>query len=181
MDTQQLSRDLGSIETPVRQKALAALPAHLQTVPRTSYKRIAYGLFFFYYHSDGLTNQANDAEAICGLFTSLSRASFVFFARTMFEVFKRLWHRIDYHRLNKYLGLVKDVLRAVYKRIRAEKSQLLFDYWNKYLCAKLFGDDKGELSSAGPVLRVPVHRGRAVRRCGLQRDVEPAAAVRARV
>lgn len=147
MDMQQLSKDLGSIETPVRQKALAALNGQLEQIPRSSYKRIAYGLFFFYYHSDGLNNQATDAEAICALFSCLKRASFVFFARTMFEVFKRLWHRIDYHRLNKYLGLVKDVLRAIYKRIRVEKSQLLFDYWNKYVAASLFADDKGSLSS----------------------------------
>ena len=163
MDTQKLSKDLGSIETPVRQKALASLRQQLPNIPRTSYKRIAYGLFFFYYHSDGLDNQQTDAEAICGLFACLSRASFVFFARTLLEVFKRLWHRIDYHRANKYLGLVRDVLRAVYARIKSENSQLLFDYWNRYLCQKLFIEDKGWLSSARTVVRVFVRFKRFIR------------------
>lgn len=143
MDTQKLSKDLSSIDTPVRQKAIAALHNILPSVPRTEYKKIAYGLFFFYYHSDGPDAQARDAETVCGLFRPLKRSSFIFFARTMFEVFKKLWHRIDYHRANKYLGLVKDVLRAVYARIKEEKSQLLFGYWNKYLAKKLFSDGKG--------------------------------------
>ena len=162
MDTQKLSKDLSSIDTPVRQKAISALLNAFPSIPRTEYKKIAYGLFFFYYHSDGLDNQASDAESICGLFAPLKRASFIFFARTMFEVFKKLWHRIDYHRANKYLGLVKDVLRAIYQRIRAEKSQLLFSYWNKYLVQKLFNDGKGYLMSEGSAFRVSVRGPRAV-------------------
>lgn len=142
-DLQKLSKDLASIDLKVRQKALSTLQTQLPTLDRSSYKKICYGLFFFFWHSDGLDNQEKDSESICNLFGLLKKAGFVYFAKMMFEVLKKLWNRIDYHRANKFLGLVKDLLKAVYKRVKSENSKVLFDNWNKYLSSKLFKDPKG--------------------------------------
>lgn len=152
MDIRKVTKDIASMDSKLRKQALSCLKSHIPSVPRSSYKRIAYGLFFLYYHSDGIENQTSDSESICNLFGLLKRASFIYLARTIFEVFKKLWTRIDYHRTNKYLGLVKDILKVIYKRMKAEKSQLLFNYWNKYLTTKLFGDGKGYLMSKGPFI-----------------------------
>ena len=143
MDLQKLSKDLSSIEQKVRQKAFNSAQINLPSLPHSAYKKICYGLFFYYWHSDGLENQEKDAQAICSLLQPLKRSSFALFAKTFFEVMKKLWNRIDYHRTNKFLGLVKDLFKSIYKRIKSENSQLLFDYWNRYLSTQLFTDLKG--------------------------------------
>jgi len=164
MDIIKLSKNLASIDEKIRHTAFNTLKTSISEIPRASYKKICYGLFFYYWHSDGLDNQAEDSLKISSLIADMKNANFIAFSAAMLGVLNKLWNRIDYHRTNKFLGLTKDFFKAVYKKLKGTNSKATFNCWNTFLKNKLFGDFKCKITSKRYHLRVCLHNWRVIHR-----------------
>lgn len=149
-----------STDPKTRQKGFSSLKTNLPNTPPSLYKKLAYGLFFFYWHSDGPVEQENDAQAIASLLANLQNKKFILFSRAMFQALKKLWLRIDYHRNSKYLNLLNYLFEEVYKFLRLKNKARLFALWNDFLVEQIFFDTKGLLTSKGYGLPVPVYNRR---------------------
>lgn len=102
-----------------------------------NYKKISYGLFYYYWWSDGYINQEKDCEAISNLGNLLDDEKRLKLTKSIFEVFVQLWSKIDYHRTNKFLKLCKDVFLAFYKFLGDKDKKLISD-WNGFLIKEVF-------------------------------------------
>ena len=147
MDILKLSKSLASADKDIRYAALSVIQSRWLEIHRSSYKKICYGLFFLYWHGDDVDRQLKDSQSICDLMIPLSNSNFMAFCLSMLEVMKKLWHRIDYDRIDKFLKFTKNFFKSVYKKLNSLKSKATFKYWNNYLSCRLFVDSKGFINS----------------------------------
>ena len=149
MDVKVNNRKLSSTEPKIRQKALENLQTHILALSPVEYKKVAYGLFYYYWHSDGYQNQEEDADAIANLLDGLTNKKFILLAKALFLGLRRLWAKIDYHRTAKYLSLLNVLLKKVYAVLKSKNKVRLYELWNDFLFESILMEDKGELTSQG--------------------------------
>ena len=147
MDVKLNNRKLSSTEPKTRQKALETLQTHILAIEPTDYKKVAYGLFYYYWHSDGYQIQEEDAQAIANLLNDLTNKKFILFTRALFLGLRRLWVKIDYHRSSKYLSLLNVLFKRVYTVLKSKNKVRLYELWNDFLFESILMEDKGELIS----------------------------------
>ncbi len=147
MDVKLNNRKLSSTEPKKRQKALETLQTHILAISPIDYKKVAYGLFYYYWHSDGYQNQEEDATAIADLLDNLTNKKFILLTKALFLALRRLWVKIDYHRSSKYLSLLNAILRKVYAVLKSKNKVKLYEIWNDFLFEGILIEDRGWLIS----------------------------------
>ena len=156
MDSKQTIKRLTSTDSKTRQQGITILQQNIQTTPSTLYKKLCYGLFFYYWHSDGFADQETDAETIANLLSDLPNKRFVLLFKSLFLSLKKLWFKIDYHRTSKYLNLLNHLYKKVYSVLKQKNKTRLYIIWNDFLVDSLFFDHKGSLKSEGNGVSVSV-------------------------
>ncbi len=138
-----LVNNLVSVRNHTRQEAFENLKKYAGCLQQSQLNKISYGLFFFFWHSDGYENQTNDSEKITGLFFSLSKQkAFEYFEELLLNL-KDLWHQIDYHRKDKYLRLLRVIFFDFFKLLDCKKGHDLYQL-DKFLIEKILFDTKSK-------------------------------------
>lgn len=130
-------KNLISVFPEKRKTGLTNLKRLLNQIDPQNYKKISYGLFYYYWWSDGYINQEKDCQAIANLGDLLNDENHLILTKSLFEVFVQLWSKIDYHRANKFLKLCKEVFLAFYKFLNGKDKKMISE-WNGFLIKTVF-------------------------------------------
>jgi hypothetical protein len=103
------------------------------------YKKLCYGIFYYFWWSDGFENQEKDIQAIINLSAGLDESGKLNFVKYFFQVFTKLWNKIDYHRINKFLKLIKEVFFDFYKYLR-DRERSNISKWNSFIITEIFSN-----------------------------------------
>jgi len=112
-------------EPPVRRRAMIKLRRWLKKgdgkeLSLEDMRRLAKGLHYALWMQDKMLNQEELADQMVDLVSSMNNETQrVLFVRAMFDVLAREWSLIDRWRMDKFLMLMRKLLRMVFQRLRA--------------------------------------------------------------
>ncbi|GBF97378.1 hypothetical protein Rsub_11025 [Raphidocelis subcapitata] len=117
----KFARALGSTDFTTREKGLQALARWMalrSDLEEADMLKIWKGVFFCFWHSDKAPVQADLAQRLAGMLSSLPRPTAALYFGCFLTTMRREWPAIDYHRLDKFLMLVRKFLAAALALMR---------------------------------------------------------------
>ncbi len=132
----QICLNLMSVHEDIRKTGIN----NLQTYQATSElpPQISYALFYYFWHSDGWRNQQTDIQTISTIINPkdpkiLKTPLFFSFLTSLVKE----WSKVDYHRKNKFLLLIRELFKNYYSNALEKHLSLLVDI-NNFLVENVF-------------------------------------------
>lgn len=141
----ELAANLASVEPSIRSVAFGQLSKMLPQLSPETYRSISIGVYYYFWYCDGALAQEEASLAIAKLDQLVDPANRRAWTQSVLATLVKFWERLDYHRQNKFLGLVKDLFEAQYEQLfkNGFEKKVIAD-WNQFLTETVLNDDKGK-------------------------------------
>ncbi|KAL0221338.1 hypothetical protein RCL1_001192 [Eukaryota sp. TZLM3-RCL] len=123
-EVRKLTRRLADVEKEVRDAAFDELRGILctHTLPPLDLKRLMLGLFYCVWHSDKALVQNALCEDIAAILLDLSLERALPFFSEFFSILGKEWSLLDQHRLDKYLYLIRCLIRSMLNKCETSET-----------------------------------------------------------
>ena len=144
----QIALNLSSINIEFRKLAIIELQKIASQISEKQFVKISAGLFYYYWFSDGPSQQTADRNLILLFSEHMSDELQIKWFGVFFESLSELWETIDRIRVEKYLLLLKESLLKVYSKFNGSLNwKKDWTHWNAYLSGKVVFNYKCGLTS----------------------------------
>lgn len=141
----ELAANLASVEPSIRSVAFGQLLQLLPQLSPEAYRSISIGVYYYFWYCDGAYAQEEASLAISKLDQLVDPANRRAWTGSLLATLVKFWDRLDYHRQNKFLGLVKDFFEAQYEQLFVNGfEKKVISEWNQFLTETVLSDDKGK-------------------------------------